>query len=402
MSDQGVTNTLPISSAAAGVPFDVLCFSHLRWNFVYQRPQHLMSRFARKRRVFFIEEPVETDGETRMIVSTSSDGVNVCVPHLAPEDFSMPDKVMPRLIRGLADEYEVKDHINWFYTPMMLDWSDGLQPVAIVYDCMDELSGFRGAPPELVEREKDLFKRADLVFTGGQSLYEAKKEQHDSVYAFPSSIDIDHFARAKAIDTDVDEMRGIPQPRVGFAGVIDERLDTSLLGELADLRPDISLVMVGPVVKISEETLPRRENIHYLGQKSYQDLPAIMAGWDVGMMPFALNESTRFISPTKTPEYLAAGLPVVSTAIADVVRPYAQLGLVHIAQTAPEFADAISAALNEDDDRRDARVREFLSSTSWDKTFEAMDHLILKRIATKVGERVPNDWDQAAAGTAAA
>ncbi|PYS88617.1 MAG: glycosyl transferase [Acidobacteria bacterium] len=355
---------------------DVVCFSHLRWNFVYQRPQHLMSRFARSRRVFFIEEPIQIEGETRMDVSMNTNNVIVCVPLLSPSDFETPDHVMPELVRRLADDQVIEDHIQWFYTPMMLGWSQHLRPAVIVYDCMDELSAFRGSPPEMVERERELLSRADLVFTGGRSLYEAKKERHKAVYAFPSSIDVEHFAQANEIEEGVAEQKEISRPRVGFAGVIDERLDTSLLGEVAELRPDISFVIVGPVVKISEDTLPRRENIHYLGKKAYEDLPALMAGWDVGMMPFALNESTRFISPTKTPEYLAAGLPVVSTPIADVVRPYGELGLVHIAGTAEEFAEAISEALNEDRNRRQARVGEFLLQTSWDKTFEAMNELV--------------------------
>ena len=376
MIDLSVLNASSSDRPAGAVPSDVVCFSHLRWNFVYQRPHHLMSRFARSRRVFFIEEPLQTEGESRIDVSASSDNIIVCVPQLIPSDYATHDDVMPELVRRLADEQRIKTHIQWFYTPMMLSWSERLRPALIIYDCMDELSAFRGSPPEMVERERELFSRADLVFTGGHSLYEAKKERHTAVYAFPSSIDVEHFAQANEIGIDVTEQKEIERPRVGFAGVIDERLDLSLLAELADLRPDISFVVVGPVVKIGEETLPRRENIHYLGKKDYKDLPALMAGWDVGMMPFALNESTRFISPTKTPEYLATGLPVVSTAITDVVRPYGDMGLVHIAGTAKEFAEAISEALNEDANKRQIRVREFLSQTSWDKTFEAMSELI--------------------------
>jgi len=376
MIDLSLPHAISANGHGSTAQPDVVCFSHLRWNFVYQRPQHLMSRFARSRRVFFIEEPIPTEGESRMDVSTNTNNVIVCVPLLSPSDFEKQDHVMPELVRHLADDLAIENHIQWFYTPMMLSWSERLRPAVIVYDCMDELSAFRGSPPEMVQRERELLSRADLVFTGGRSLYEAKKERHKAVYAFPSSIDVEHFAQANKIENDVTEQKGIARPRVGFAGVIDERLDASLLGELAELRPDISFVIVGPVVKISEDTLPRRENIHYLGKKAYDDLPALMAGWDVGMMPFALNESTRFISPTKTPEYLAAGLPVVSTPIADVVRPYGENGLVRIAGTAEEFAEAISEALNEDRNGRQSHVLEFLSRTSWDRTFEAMSELI--------------------------
>jgi UDP-galactopyranose mutase len=357
--------------------FDLICFSHLRWDFVYQRPQHLMSRFARKGRVFFVEEPISSGGEPRIEVSGRGNGVYLCQPKLASTDLASVDHAMPELISRLALEHGINDYVAWHYTPMMIGWRSLLpSPAAVVYDCMDELTGFRNAPPELLPRERELFAGANLVFTGGQSLYEAKREQHEAVYAFPSSIDVQHFAQAIDCAGEVPDQAAISHPRIGFAGVIDERMDLELLAEAADLRPDLQFIMVGPVVKIGEDTLPQRANIHYLGQRRYEDLPALMARWDVGMMPFALNESTRFISPTKTPEYLAAGLPVVSTPITDVVRPYGQLGLVHIASTADQFVEAIDAAMNEDPERRRSRVREFLRTSSWDTTFEAMLALI--------------------------
>jgi UDP-galactopyranose mutase len=264
---------------------------------------------------------------------------------------------------------------------MMVAWSDHLRPLATVYDCMDELSGFKFAPPELHQMEKELFERADLVFTGGQSLYEAKKEQHRAVYAFPSSIDKEHFARALTINDEMPDQDDIPSPRIGFIGVIDERMDINLLGDIADLKPEWNFVMIGPVVKIDEADLPRRENIHYLGGKSYDELPGYIAGWDVAMMPFALNESTRFISPTKTPEYLAAGRPVVSTPIRDVVRPYGEEGLVYVAGSPEEFVIAIQRALDEDAVDRRRRVDEFMREMSWDNTFAAMAELIEGAIA---------------------
>jgi UDP-galactopyranose mutase len=248
---------------------------------------------------------------------------------------------------------------------------------------MDELSAFKFAPPELHEREAELFTRADLVFTGGQSLYEAKKEQHPAVYAFPSSIDKEHFAKALTINEEMPDQEKIPSPRIGFIGVIDERMDITLLGEIADLKPEWSFIMIGPVVKIDEADLPRAENIYYLGGKSYEELPGYIAGWDVAMMPFAMNESTRFISPTKTPEYLAAGRPVVSTPIRDVVRPYGNEGLVHIAESPEEFVAAIQSALDEDADDRRRRVDEFLKNMSWDGTFDAMADLIDGAISRK-------------------
>jgi UDP-galactopyranose mutase len=283
-------------------------------------------------------------------------------------------------------DHNIGTHVVWFYTPMMLPFMDTLEPAAVIYDCMDELSMFKGAPPELLPREAKLFERADLVFTGGQSLYEAKRDRHPSVHAFPSSIDVAHFEQALSVENEPADQKDIPHPRIGFCGVIDERTDIELLAQIADLRPDWQFVMIGPVVKIDENDLPRRSNIHYLGGKDYKDLPSYIGGWDVAMMPFALNDSTKFISPTKTPEYLAAGRPVVSTPIRDVVRPYGEKGLVHIASTAEEFINAIETALNEDADSRRALAREHLSTMSWDKTQRAMAELIGEVIENRVAE----------------
>lgn len=356
--------------------FDVICFSHLRWDFVYQRPQHLMSRFARERRVFIFEEPVYSDTKPHLDVSTRGDNVFIAVPRL-PHGFG---ERTPKQLRAFVDELiqtqNIKQHLSWYYTPMMIEWSDHLEPIAVVYDCMDQLSAFKNAPPELGLREAELLSLADLVFTGGHSLYEAKKESHPAVYAFPSSIDVPHFAKAKSVTTDPPDMAEIPHPRIGFVGVIDERLDIDLLDQIAEKRPDWHFVMIGPVVKIDENDLPRRDNIHYLGAKSYDELPNYIGRWDIAMMPFAMNESTRYISPTKTPEYLAAGRPVVSTPIRDVVRPYGENGLVHIAATADEFVQGIEKALTENADERKQKAEDFLSNMSWDSTFGEMSRLI--------------------------
>jgi UDP-galactopyranose mutase len=224
---------------------------------------------------------------------------------------------------------------------------------------------------------------ADHVFTGGRSLYEAKRERHESVHCFPSSIDVEHFSKARNVDEDPEDQKAIPHPRIGFFGVIDERSDLVLLEKIAEMRPDWHFVMIGPVVKIDDADLPRAGNIHYLGGKNYNELPEYVGGWDVAMMPFALNESTRFISPTKTPEYLAAGLPVVSTPVRDVVRPYGGEGLVQIASTPEEFVEAIENAMGEDADERDRRVGEFLADMSWDKTYRLMAELLDKAASTQ-------------------
>jgi len=248
---------------------------------------------------------------------------------------------------------------------------------------MDELSAFKFAPPELIENERKLLKKADVVFTGGQSLYEAKRDKHAKVFAFPSSIDVAHFNQAREIAEEPADEKQLPHPRLGFCGVIDERMNIELLRQMAEARPDWHFVMIGPVVKIAAEDLPRQANIHYLGGKDYKDLPAYLAGWDVALMPFAMNESTKYISPTKTPEYLAAGLPVVSTPIRDVVRPYGEQGLVEIASTAEEFVAACEKALETSMSDRLQKADEFLSHNSWDKTYREMSRLIDEAIREK-------------------
>jgi UDP-galactopyranose mutase len=357
---------------------DLVCLSHLRWDFVYQRPQHLLTRFANERRVFFFEEPIFVDGPMQLDVSRRECGVWVVVPHL-PKDLVSEealDGVLRIMIDRLFAEHEIGEHLLWYYTPMACAWTRHLKPLATIYDCMDELSAFKGASPVLKEREAELFTRADLVFTGGQSLYEAKRGQHPNVFAFPSSIDAQHFAQARSITVDPPDQADIPHPRLGFFGVIDERMDLELIDSIAEARPDWHQVIIGPVVKIDAESLPRRSNIHYLGGKSYAELPAYLAGWDVALLPFARNESTRFISPTKTPEYLVAGCAVVSTSIRDVVRPYGQNGLVHIADSPADFVAAIEAALGSDRAARLREVDDFLSQTSWDRTWKRMSELI--------------------------
>lgn len=366
---------------------DLICFSHLRWDFVYQRPQHLLSRYAQERRVFYVEEPIFDNGSMHMEVSRRDCGVWVVVPHL-PEGLRSEialEAVQRAMVDRLFKEHSIRDCVLWYYTPMALSFTRHLEPLATIYDCMDELSAFKGAPPALCEREEELFQRADLVFTGGQSLYEAKRERHHAVQAFPSSIDHAHFGQARTLAAEPDDQAGIAHPRLGFFGVIDERFDIELLDGVAAARPDWQFIMIGPVVKIDPATLPRRQNIHYLGGKTYQELPAYLAGWDVALLLFARNESTRFISPTKTPEYLAAGKPVVSTSIRDVVRPYGEQGLVHIADTVDEFVNAAEAVLSGEHEQADwlARVDAFLASNSWDETWAQMSKLIEDVVNTR-------------------
>ena len=271
----------------------------------------------------------------------------------------------------------------WYYTPLALPFSRHLSPRAVIYDCMDELSAFKGASALLRAREFELMQRASLVLTGGQSLYEAKRHLHSNIHPFPSSVDVSHFAQARTITAEPDDQAAVPRPRLGYFGVIDERMDLALLDGVAAARPDWQIVMLGPVVKIDIASLPRRPNLHYLGAKGYDELPHYVAGWDVALLPFARNEATRFISPTKTPEYMAAGKPVVSTSIADVVRPYGRLGLVRIADDMQSFVSACEAAMTEDPDERTGRAEAFLRHTSWDETWRRIHALMEEAIRTR-------------------
>ena len=354
-------------------PDVVLCLSHLRWNFVYQRPQHLLSSCARDRRVVFFEEPQFDGGEPELEVADTDCGVLTVVPHLPPGmSTEAAEHVQRKMIDHVLAEVNAQQPVLWYYTPMPIVFTDHVKASAVVYDCMDELSMFHGASPVLGRREAQLLDRADVVFTGGHNLYEYKRRSHHNIHPFPSSVDVPHFAKARELIDDPADQVDIPHPRVGFFGVIDERMDIALIAELADARPDLHFVMIGPVVKIDPKSLPQRSNIHWFGGRSYAHLPDYLAGWDVAMLPFALNDSTRFISPTKTPEYLAAGTPGVSTSIRDVVRPYGEQGLAWIADTAADFSVAINEALASDRAARVAQADAFLAELSWDRTWAEM------------------------------
>ena len=359
----------------------ILAFSHLRWNFVFQRPQHLLSRLAHTNRVLFIEEPVHDESSgPHWQLTAPSHNVLVCRPHLPSAIPGFHDEHAPalkELVQDLLARENLSDYLLWFYTPMALPLADGLTPRAVVYDCMDELSGFLNAPVQLLEREQALLERADLVFTGGPSLYEAKRRRHPRVHCFPSSVDASHFATATNGIAEAADQQTLPHPRFGYCGVIDERLDLGLIAAMAETHPEWHIVMVGPVVKIDPDSLPRFANIHYFGQKQYQELPSYLKGWDVCIMPFARNAATRFISPTKTLEYMAAEKQIVSTPIADVAGPYGEM--VYLGDTPESFLAACRDALRcslEDRTSRRARMRDVIRRTSWDRTASAMRGLV--------------------------
>ena len=365
-----------LEDSVAFIKSQLFCFSHLRWRFVTQRPQHLLTRAGRVFDVTFVEEPVfgAQSAELRL---EQLDGVRLAVPYL-PHGLSDEDRdeTLETLFAPLLAGSPAA--IFWFYTPAAVAFTRRFPRGLTIFDIMDELSAFRGASPDLLRLEQELLERADLVFTGGWSLHEAKRSRHPSVHCFPSSVDVAHFHRARDGDrADPSDQADLPRPRLGFFGVIDERMDLDFVAALAMLRPDWHFVMLGPVVKIDPAQLPRQRNVHWLGMKRYDELPAYLAHWDLGLMPFALNESTRFISPTKTPEFLASGLRVISTPVADVVRTYGgDDALVTIVATAAEAVTRAETILREPAQVWLARVDARLGKESWDRTWRAMLDLI--------------------------
>ncbi|WP_397570485.1 FAD-dependent oxidoreductase [Schlesneria sp. T3-172] len=386
--------------------YDIVVFCHLRWSFVWQRPQHILSRLASDTRVFYIEEPVFDESATpSWRITEAGPNLFVFTPVTNVRDGGFHPNQIPALqslIVQLKSSQSLHDPVAWCYTPMAVPLLESLQPSLVVYDCMDELSAFLHAPPELLELENQLLQKAALVFTGGPSLYRAKCSRHPHVYCFSSSVDAAHFGKAKETLEEPHDQASLPHPRLGFFGVVDERFDVDLLAGLAERRPEWQFVIVGPVVKIEPSRLPHAANIHYLGQRKYEELPAYLSGWDVSLLPFAKNASTKFISPTKTLEYMAAEKAIVSTSITDVVEPYSDI--VYFGDTVDEFEAACVAALEQSDAERDKRVKrmdEVLKATSWDRTVRHMADLITEAISSeKESTSVSNSTEEVHPGRA--
>lgn len=369
----------------------LIVFCHLRWDFVFQRPQHLMTRLAEHYDILIVEEPVHTEGQAHLKKTAVAPNITVCQPHTNVPHYGFHDDQIP-VLQGLLADLVPEDErpVVWFYTPMALPLLQGFNPSLVVYDCMDELAAFKNPPKQLLQRESALLNIADLVFTGGPSLYEAKKNRHANAHCFSSSVDAAHFRQAQNAEISHPEQANIPHPRLGFYGVIDERFDTELVRRMAEAHPEWQIVLVGPVVKIDPAELPRAANVHYMGQRTYQELPQFLAGWDVCLLPFAMNESTKFISPTKVLEYMAAELPSVSTPITDVKVPYGDV--VAIADTPEAYIAACERmlALGADDKAALAqRMREIVANTSWDKTAARMHELISTTVPGNKAKPVP-------------
>jgi len=388
-------------SSTGATPYSLIVHSHLRWDFVWQRPQQLLSRMAVTHPVLFVEEPEFGDRHqpaTLEVTMPVRDVIRV-VPRLSSAYRDRYDAAIV-MVRQLTQELigdggdlagRFDDALQWFYTPMPAPAMMGaFNERAIIYDCMDELAQFRFAPTDLVERERCLLARADVVFTGGRRLWEAKQLLHDNVHFFGCGVDVSHFTGAADGTAPVPaDIASLPAPICGYVGVIDERLDYPLLATLADLLRDASIVMIGPVVKVDPAELPQCPNLHWLGRRDYADLPGYLSRFDVALMPFALNEATEYINPTKTLEYMAAGRPIVSTAVPDVVRHFAPI--VTVARSHDRFVEAVRDTLAIPDAARTARGRRRAAGASWDAIVRDME----SHIATVLDADAADD-DQAA------
>lgn len=359
----------------------LICFSHLRWDFVHQRPQHLLNAASGSYRIYFIEEPEFATGTPHFRMHVIASGVTILTPIIQQSDDQIKQQRI--LIEELHRNVGPGPVVHWYYTPMALSFTRDLKCDLCVYDCMDELTNFRFAPAQLGALEAELLSKADLVFTGGRSLFAAKQSLHPDVHCFPSGVDVMHFALARTDLADPQDQIAIAIPRIGYVGVIDERIDLALLANAAKALPEVQFVMVGPIAKIVPADLPRADNIHWLGRKDYEELPEYMANWQAAWMPFALNEATRYISPTKTPEYLAAGLRVTATAVADVVKTYGSLGLVEIAD-ARTIAATLEASLDPPSKDWQRSVDQCLSLMSWAETWNAMNELLSAHLSQPV------------------
>ena len=348
--------------------YDLIVFCHLRWQFVYQRPQHIISRMAKTMKTLFIEEPIyDSENKNSGTIIIVDSMLHVLQPNV--KDIESIAGIIPDFVRNKNIPF------GWFYSPSFSPLIEQLNFETVVYDCMDELSLFKGAPVHLINQEKYLMAQAEIIFTGGKSLYESKKQMHDNVYCFPSSVDEAHFAKALNGIAIPEDIASIQSPIVGYFGVIDERIDLALLHTTALQLPNISFVMIGPLAKIEESDLPKEANIHYLGMKSYDELPHYLKAFSIAMMPFALNDATKYISPTKTLEYMAAGKPIISTKITDVVRDYSSC--VSLIETADEFCEAITFLLEKTDRLSlELEYHKILEKTSWDVTANKMKSLI--------------------------
>lgn len=359
-------STSQINNENLGQYYDVIVFCHYRWQFVYQRPQHIIGRLATNLKVLFIEEPLlNPDSNRSGNLIVMNDNLHILQPNV--QNIESIAHIIPEYVTNKSVP------VGWFYSPSFSPLLKHINFQTVIYDCMEEPSLIKGDSKDAINQEKYLMSRADIIFTNGRSLYESKKQRHSNVHLFPGSVDKSHFYKASNWNTVPDDIAHIQSPIVGYYGIIDERIDFSLLHETALKLPNVSFVMIGPLMA-DVQNLPKEANIHYLDMKSYDEMPHYLKAFDIAMMPFVVSDATKYISPAKTLEYMAAGKPIISTKTGDVVDYRI---CVNVIETAEEFCNAITFLL----DRMDRLSLEMeyysiLKKTSWDAVTHKMESMI--------------------------
>jgi glycosyltransferase involved in cell wall biosynthesis len=381
------------SDSSDSIP--IIAFCHLGWDWVWQRPQQYLSRLAKRHRLLFVETYCSdvAKAEVRLRTAEGHPNITICETHLPQSrwpDGEFIDAERRRVVKNaLTSELrgQFEQPLLWFYDPMAVTaFARQMGERAIVYDCMDELSQFKGAPPALIQREKELLRVADVVFCGGQKMRKKRLPLNANTHFFGTGVDCEHFGKAMTRELKVaPEIANFGSaPVLGYFGVIDERIDYELLEKLADARADWHVVMVGPTAKVDPATFPKRDNLHFIGGRPYAQLPALTKGFSVAMMPFALNAATEYINPTKALEYMAAGRPVVSTALDEV-----RMNFGKVARIAESHAEFIAFCAKEADSPSRARIVRGLklaSENTWEANIARMESHIYDVLAARRAE----------------
>jgi glycosyltransferase involved in cell wall biosynthesis len=357
--------------------FPIIVHSHLGWDWVWQRPQQFHSRLSKTHPVLFVEGPIPSEEveKSRVTLREISDYPNIVVLQMVVPasrfrtDGAWVDTERRRLVQTVLEGplgRSFENPVQWFYDPMAVTAFLGhMDESAVVYDCMDELSQFKGAPRELVRRERELLNAADVVFAGGPKMARSKARFNSNCHSYGCGVDIKHFGKARHAATKVpQDVAQLSGPVLGYIGVVDERLDYDLLANLADHNPAWSIAIVGPHTKVDPADFPKRDNLHFLGGRDYSQLPAYAKAFDVCMMPFAKNEATEYINPTKALEYMATGRPIVSTDVEDVVLQFSDV--VEIAVTHDEFIAGCERSIAQPSLRRINAGLKMAKNNSWD------------------------------------
>jgi glycosyltransferase involved in cell wall biosynthesis len=370
-------------SRTAELEYPIIVHCHLRWEGVWQRPQQFLSRLSKRHRVLFVESPIlkESSEEPTWELLAVPEYPNVTVmrtyfPASRFQEGAWVDAKRAEFLKEALNgplEGEFTRPVQWFYDPMAAPaHMNQFNECAIVYDCMDELSQFRFAPPEIISRERQLLAHADVVFAGGRKMRDSKARFNPNAHFYGCGVDVKHFSRARMPQTEVpSEIRlGEGQLVLGYFGVVDERLDYELIAKLAEANPTWHIVMIGPTCKVDPNTLPQAPNIHWLGRREYSQLPEYTKGFDVCLMPFALNEATEYINPTKALEYMATGRPIVSSAVPDVVSNFSSV--VKVAQSHDEFVEYCRQESLEPDEAAVQRGIRMAEENQWEIIVEKL------------------------------